>query len=441
MRLVVLNFNGGALTLRCLEHLHALDWPTDQLQIVVVDNASTDGSVAEIERRFPDVEVRRNPVNGGFPANNLALTDLGGVRYVGLINNDAFVEPGWLAPLVDALDGDDGLGAVSSKLVLAPRFVDVRITAPTFVSGPGDRRSLGVMVRDVLVDGVSVSRDAHVADGGWGTETDRDGAYEWVGGEAVVRVPVSVDGPLPESVSIRLQAEGAKDVVVDAGRGRLTLVVGRRAAAFEIPLGGPRFDVVNNVGSVVFTDGAGADRGWLERDRGQFDEPAEVFAWCGGSVLFRPGYLADVGLFDESFFLYYEDTDLSWRGRARAWRYRTVPTSVARHVHAATSQEGSEVFAFHVERNRLLMLTKNAPRTLALAQVWRYVLVTASYARRDLVAPVLRLRRPRPLVVRRRVRSFVGYLKVLPTALGHRRRQRARQSVPDAELMTWLRPR
>ena len=50
-----------------------------------------------------------------------------------------------------------------------------------------------------------------------------------------------------------------------------------------------------------------------------------MFAWCGGGVLLRPRYLADVGLFDERFFLYYEDTDLSWRGRSRGWRYRYVP--------------------------------------------------------------------------------------------------------------------
>ena len=57
----------------------------------------------------------------------------------------------------------------------------------------------------------------------------------------------------------------------------------------------------------------------------QYAEPADVFAWCGGAVLLRSDYLADVGLLDERFFLYYEDTDLSWRGRARGWRYRFVP--------------------------------------------------------------------------------------------------------------------
>jgi GT2 family glycosyltransferase len=199
-----------------------------------------------------------------------------------------------------------------------------------------------------------------------------------------------------------------------------------------------RYDVLNNVGSIVFEDGAGADRGWLERDIGQCDDPVEVFAWCGGSVLFRPDYLRDVGLFDERFFLYYEDTDLSWRGRARGWRYRTVPTSVARHVHAASSVEGSELFSYFVERNRLLMLLKNAPARLVLRQMWRFALITASYARRDLVAPVLGGRRPHPTIVRRRVVSFVGVLRLLGPMLQDRRALRRRQQVTDRELLDWM---
>ena len=128
------------------------------------------------------------------------------------------------------------------------------------------------------------------------------------------------------------------------------------------------------------TLGFGADRGFEERDRGQYDEPAEVFGWCGGGVLLRRSYLAQVGLFDERFFLYYEDTDLAWRGRARGWRYRYVPTSVVRHVHAATSGVGSPMFQHYVERNRLLMLTKNAPAGLvAKSRYIRYLRMMASF--------------------------------------------------------------
>jgi GT2 family glycosyltransferase len=438
VRLIVLNFNGGAHILRCLEHLHRLEWPAERLELVVVDNASADGSPDEIERRFPRVRLVRNDRNGGFPANNLAMGDLDAVGYLGLINNDAFVEPDFLAPLVEALDDDPGLGAACPKLLLAPRFADVSLACEGFRPGGGDDRELGVMVRGVSVDGDDVWRHAHLGTGGWGREADRDGTFEWGSPRASVRVPAPEGVSGPFTATLVLQARDEVTVVVDGGDGPRDVVVGPKPVSVEVRVTAPTYDVINNVGSQVFDDGAGADRGWLERDDGQHDRPTEVFAWCGGGVLFRPEYLRDVGLFDERFFLYYEDTDLSWRGRARGWRYRTVPTSVIRHLHAASSVEGSEVFAYHVERNRLLMLVKDAPARMAAEQVLRYLLVTASYARRDIVRPLLGGHRPRLLVVRRRVVSFVGFLRLLPAMLADRRGLRRRQQVPDTELQAWL---
>ncbi|MCD9623400.1 glycosyltransferase [Rhabdothermincola salaria] len=436
VRVVVLNFNGGTMTAKCVEHLRRVHYPDDRYEIVVVDNASADDSLEAIRQRFPEVEIRANTVNGGFPANNLAMRDLEGVDHVALINNDAFVEPGWLAALVDTLEADGALGAACSKLVLAPRFLELSLSAPAFVPGTGDSRELAVMLRDVVVEGRSCRRDAHFGRGGWGIEHDRDGIFEWASGSSVLRVPVGEDQPT--SVTLRLQAERTKDVVIDGGAGQVTVVVGRRACDVVVPVAGTAYDVVNNVGSILYEDGAGADRGWLERDLGQFDEPSDVFAWCGGGVLLRKGYLTDAGLFDEDFFLYYEDTDLAWRGRALGWGYRTAPGAVARHVHAASSDATSPLFAYYVERNRLLMLVKNAPRAMAWREVWRFVLVTASYARRDVVLPVLRARRPTAVQVRRRVGSFLGFVRLLPRMLAKRRGLRRRQRVADRELVAWF---
>ena len=154
----------------------------------------------------------------------------------------------------------------------------------------------------------------------------------------------------------------------------MTIPVDGESIWCPVPLEGEPYDVVNNAGSVVLTDGHGADRGFGVPDGEQFSEGAEVFAWCGGAVLLRSDYLADVGLLDERFFLYYEDTDLSWRGRAWGWRYQFVPESTVRHVHAATTVEGSASFAYFTERNRLLMLLKNAPMPMVrrvIGDYWR----------------------------------------------------------------------
>ena len=159
----------------------------------------------------------------------------------------------------------------------------------------------------------------------------------------------------------------------------------------EVPVEGEPFDVVNNVGSCLFAGGYGGDRGFLEADRGQYDAAADVFAWCGGGVLLRRSYLDDVGLFDERFFLYYEDSDLSWRGQLRGWRYLYVPGSVIRHRHAASSGgPASAVFQFHVQRNRLLMLIKNAPARVAARAVAVWSRESVSVALRDVVRPALR---------------------------------------------------
>lgn len=438
VRLVVLNFNGGDMTLRCLEHLSALDWPADRLELVLVDNASSDGLVARLRAERPDIRVIESGGNRGFPANNLGLADLSGVDYVGLVNNDAFAEPGWLRPLVEALEADPEVGAATSKIVFAPRFRALHVSAPTFRPGGADPRELGVQLLGVRVDGQDAWSAAQAVGGFHPLEVGPDGPFHWSSATGELRVPAGDDGPTAVEVRLRAGREPVTVTLAPEGGDPVEVPVTGEPTWHRATLAGERFDVINNAGSVVFDDGHGADRGYLERDRGQYEAPEDVFAWCGASVLLRPDYLRTVGLFEERFFLYYEDTDLSWRGRSAGWRHRYVPSSRIRHVHAATSVEGSEVFTYHVERNRLLMLVRNAPASMAWRQVLLHVRATASYARRDVLGPLLARRRPNPVTVRRRLRAEAGFLRALPWALASRQRIRAAQVVPDEQLLAEL---
>ena len=94
-----------------------------------------------------------------------------------------------------------------------------------------------------------------------------------------------------------------------------------------------------------------------------------MFNACGNGMAMRTAAGREVGWFDDDFFLYYEDTDLSWRLRPRGWAIRYEPTAVLRHLHSASSTEWSPLWIFHVDRNRLLMLTKDATAPLALRAV------------------------------------------------------------------------
>jgi GT2 family glycosyltransferase len=440
VRVVVVNHNGGELTLSCLRSVQKSDWPADALDVVLVDNGSTDGVAARVAADLPEVRVIDAGGNLGFAGGcNLALVDLDGVDYVALLNNDAHVEPGWLAPLVEALRSDAGVGAASPKILFSDRFVDVKIASPTAPRGIGDRRPLGVRVSGARVDGRDAWRRLQLVSGFWGLEHgfDGEGTFEWTDGRAHLRVPVGAPPGLP-ACELRLAADQERTVVVESGGCRSEHRVYSEPRWYPVTLDGEPFDVVNNVGSVLLADGHGADRGYLQRDEGQFDQVEEIFAWCGAAVLLSRPYLQSVGLFEDRYFLYYEDFDLSWRGRAEGWRYLYVPGAVVRHVHSASSVEGSRLFQHYDERNRLLTLTRNAPPGLALREAGRHLLITGSYARRDIVVPLVHRRPPSVETVRRRLRSYAAYLRLLPEALAGRRRLGGRGRLADDDLVGWM---
>lgn len=133
------------------------------------------------------------------------------------------------------------------------------------------------------------------------------------------------------------------------------------------------------------------------------------------------------------------DTDLSWRLRAAGWNLRYEPTAVVRHLHSASSVEWSPFFTFHVERNRLLTLTKSAPAGLALRQVLRFPVTTLSMVRWALLQGRRERRRPalRPLALRFRVMG--SYLRLLPRMLWRRRAIGRTAAVTRAELFgKWM---
>lgn len=436
----MVNYLGGDLTMACLQSVRRTEWPAEQLEVVLVDNSPSEGVGARVRELMPDVIVRDAGGNRGFAGGcNLGVADLDGVDYVALLNNDATVDPGWLRPLVAALEADHSIGAANAKILFSSSFVEIGLESATRVRGLGDRRALGVRLSGVQVDGRDVSGTAQLVDGFWGLEHDHDGAetYQWTSGRALLRVPVPESGPLP-SCRVRLSADDERTVGLTSGPHRVEHRVTPEPHWYAVPLGGERLRIVNNVGSVLLEAGYGADRGYLEPDRGQFDRTEEIFAWCGAGVLLSRRYLESVGLFDDRFFLYYEDFDLSWRGRAQGWRYVYVPESVVHHVHSASSVVGSRLFAHFTERNRLLTLTRNAPLGLACREAGRHLLITGSYARRDVLSPLAHSRRPTGETVYRRLRAFGAYLRLLPSALADRRRIRARRSVDDRELLEWM---
>jgi N-acetylglucosaminyl-diphospho-decaprenol L-rhamnosyltransferase len=164
----------------------------------------------------------------------------------------------------------------------------------------------------------------------------------------------------------------------------------------------------------------------------------ETFAWCGGAVLLKADYLRECGLFDRHFFLYYEDFDLSWRGRQLGWTYGYVPDSHVRHEHAYSSTAGSEFFEFWVDRNRRLALLKNAPAKVAARAVVDAIGATGRDSVKHIGQALARRRRPSPRWLLKRWRRLASLLKSCPAVLRERRALRRWRVVGDADIVRWM---
>jgi len=128
--------------------------------------------------------------------------------------------------------------------------------------------------------------------------------------------------------------------------------------------GGSR--IIDNVGHLMYRDGLNRGKGRLEEDRGQYEEIEEVFFPSGCAALYRRKMLDEVGLFDEDFFAYGDDTDLGLKGRLAGWKCLYVPKAVVHHRYSQSSGAYSALKAFYVERNRVWIAVKYFPLTLLL---------------------------------------------------------------------------
>ncbi len=232
--LVVVSYNARRYLDRCLRSV--LSQSVCPGEIIVVDNASTDGSADFVEQAFPDVTVIRNRENLGFGHAANVGAALAQGDYLAFLNPDTVVEPGWLDALVAALDANEGYGLATSRILL--------LAQPDRVNACGT---------EVHYTGLTLCR-------GTGSPSD------------------------------------------------------------------------------------------------SFSRTEEVDAVSGAAFAIRRAVFDEIGGFDDRFFLYVEDIDLSWRARLAGHACLHVPASVVYHDY--TLRFGSRK-TFLQERNRYLMLLKS----------------------------------------------------------------------------------
>jgi GT2 family glycosyltransferase len=140
-------------------------------------------------------------------------------------------------------------------------------------------------------------------------------------------------------------------------------------------------------------------------------------------VALRRRALDEVGVFDTTLFMYYEDTELSWRLRRAGWRIEHAPDARTRHEHAASSGTSTDFFQVHNLRNRLVVAVAQAPWSVVVRALLRTLWRLVRGPRRGRTARVL-----------------LQAARMTPSALATRRRTDRTATVPRREVARWLVP-
>ena len=201
--------------------------------------------------------------------------------------------------------------------------------------------------------------------------------------------------------------------------------------------------IIDNVGHVVYRDGTFRGRGRLEQDRGQYDRVEEVLSPSGCAMMVRRCALDESGCFDEDFFIYGDDAELSLRLRLAGWKTFSAPAAVVRHKYSASTGAYSPFKAFLVERNRIWITIKYFPPGALWAApafaAWRLFLqawgvvagkgAAGEFARQHSAWHL-------PVIL---IKAHFAAARRLPRMWAKRRLLRRTRRVADVEFYRWLR--
>lgn len=126
---------------------------------------------------------------------------------------------------------------------------------------------------------------------------------------------------------------------------------------------------IDSTGDFYSIWGSPFPRGRNQIDSGQYDSQEAVFSAPAGATLYRASMFDGIGLFDEKFFAYYEDVDISFRARLAGWKIIYEPSAEVYHHVSATGAKLGSFTRYHATKNFYMLYAKNMPGWL----YWKYL--------------------------------------------------------------------
>jgi GT2 family glycosyltransferase len=138
-------------------------------------------------------------------------------------------------------------------------------------------------------------------------------------------------------------------------------------------------EYLDSTGDFYTTWGLPHPRGRRETEIDKYDDDTSIFAASGGASMYRAKMLEEIGLFDEDFFAYYEDVDLSFRAQLAGWEVAFVPEAKVRHQIGSTSRRVHGFATKQTLKNYPWLLWKNVPKPLLKTILPRFLLAYWSF--------------------------------------------------------------
>jgi GT2 family glycosyltransferase len=203
----------------------------------------------------------------------------------------------------------------------------------------------------------------------------------------------------------------------------------------------------DSVGITIAKDGTAHNRGFGEKDKGQFEEEKEIFGANAAAALYDRGVLEKIkqpieNFFDRDFFAYYEDVDLAWRMRLLGYKPYYCPSAKVFHMHSGTAGKFSSFKAFFLHRNYFFTVIKNYPPCLLLKTLFFrffeylrlvYNAISGKKREQEFVSG-----EGRANIAKVILRAWRDVLIGLPKLLGKRRIIQKNRKVSSAEVKKWL---
>ena len=128
--ILTVNWNGKRYLDDLFSSIFSLNYPMEKLQVLMVDNNSSDDSVEYVKKKFPAVEIVELDKNRGYAGGNNEGFKRAKGKYIALINNDCVADPGWLGEMLAIFNkstGDAKIGAVGPKVVFYWHYLPLQI--------------------------------------------------------------------------------------------------------------------------------------------------------------------------------------------------------------------------------------------------------------------------------------------------------------------------